>query len=164
MRKPATVQPRPLWALICLLTFLLSATPLLPITMAFIAWADGEHQVTLAIEKDGMRIVLGHDAHNARTALTHSHCVVSRALTLLAEPSGPVHSDHVLNFHGSNLSALSRGKSSIAVPLSAGGTALQTLTPTSITRTTAADVEAPLLDIPPPAMSVVIARTTVLVI
>lgn len=164
MRQPATVQPRPVRALICLLTFLLSSTPLLPITMASIAWADGEHQVILAVEKDGMRIVLGHDAHNARTALTHSHCVVSRALTLLAEPSGPVHSDHVLNFHGSSLSTLDRGKSSISVPLSAGAVAAQTLTPTSIAWTPAADVEAPLLDIPPPAMSVVIARTTVLVI
>ena len=145
----------------CLLAYLLSATPLLPMATVLVAWADGEHRVALSADRDGTQVVLGHDARDPRTALTHSHCAVSRALTLLAEPSGPAHSDHVLNFQSPSFTTLRGAAPCVSVPpadetLVAPAAAATVVLPQLVT-----NIEAPLLDIPPPAMSVVVARATV---
>lgn len=148
----------------CLLAYLLSATPLLPVITALVAWVDGEHRVSLSADKDSTRIVLSHDARDPRMALTHAHCAVSRALMLLAESSGPVDSDHILNFQSASSTTLREATPSAAVPI-----ADKILVPPApadavvLTRLLT-NVEAPLLDIPPPATSVVVARATVLLI
>jgi len=148
----------------CLLAYFLSATPLLPIATALVAWADGEHRVMLSADKDGTRLVLGHDDRDPRTALTHSHCTVSRALTLLAEPSGPDHADHILNFQSASFTTLREATPRVSFPpvdetLVAPATTGVVVLPQLVT-----NVEAPLLDIPPPAISVMVARATVLLI
>lgn len=164
MRKPAPLHVRPVWAVCCLLAYLFSATPLLPIATALVAWVDGEHYVLLSADNASMRIVLRHDARDGRTALTHSHCVVSRALSLLAEPAGPEHSDHVLSFQKAS-SIIARSaplrptpQSTIEMPMAP---AVPATRPLPQLRT---NVEAPFLDLPPPATSVVVARATVFLI
>lgn len=164
MRHQATGRVRPIWASICLLAYFLSATPLLPIATALVAWADGEHRVVLSADKDGTRVVLGHDERDPRTALTHSHCAVSRALTLLAEPSGPVHSDHVLNFQSASMTTVREATLRVTVPSADETLAAPATTATVVLPQLVTKVEAPLLDIPPPAMSIVVARATVLLI
>lgn len=164
MRHQATVQVRPIWASLCLLAYLLSATPLLPIATALVAWADGDHHVLLSADKDGTRVVLGHDARDVRTALTHSHCGVSRVLTLLAQPSGPVHSDHVLNFRSGSFTTLREATPCIAVPPTDETPTAPAMVSALVLPRLVTNVEAPLLDIPPPAMSVTVVGTTVFLI
>ena len=164
MRRPATGRLRPIWAAICLLAYFLSATPLLPIATALIAWADGEHRVTLSSDKDITRVVLGHDARDPRQSLTHSHCVVSRALTLLAVPSGPEHADHVLNFQCGNSTTLREATPWTAAPQ----LGVDLVSPPSgaavVLPRLASNIEAPLLDIPPPPICILVVRATVLLI
>jgi hypothetical protein len=148
----------------CLLAYFFSATPLLPIATALVAWADGEHRVALSADKDGTRVVLGHDARDPRTALTHSHCAVSRALTLLAEPSGPDHADHILNFQSGSSTIVREASPWVAVPQADAGPVAPASVAAVILPTLVSNVEAPLLDIPPPAISVMVARATVLLI
>jgi hypothetical protein len=131
---------------------------------AFVAWIDGEHRVALAADKDGTRIVLGHDASDPRRALTHSHCAVSRVLTLLAEPAGPEHADHILNFQSGACTTLRDGTAWVAAPQADSVLVLPAAASALALSKPPANVEAPLLDIPPPAMAVVVARATVLLI
>jgi hypothetical protein len=164
MHQQTKGHVRPVWAAICLLAYLFSATPLLPIATVLLAWADGEHHVALSADQNGTRVVLGHDARDVRTALTHSHCVVSRVLTLLAEPSGPAHSDHVLNFHCGTASVVGKAMPLIAVPSAGEVPVVSALAATVTLPTLVTNVEAPLLDIPPPAMSVAVVSSTVFLI
>ena len=106
MRSPARQLFRPLWAWLCLLAYVASATPLPPLVTALVAWMDSDHRVTLTADSDGTRVVLAHDAGTGRRAITHTHCAVSRLLTLLAEPAGPAPSDHILAFHSGGLAVL----------------------------------------------------------
>ena len=149
----------------CLLAYFLSATPLLPIATALVAWVDGEHRVELSADRDGTRVVLGHDARDPRKALTHSHCAVSRLLTLLAEPSGQDHADHILNFQCGSSTTLREATPWVAAPQTdAGPVAPASVPAVLLPRLVPKVEEAPLLDIPPPAICVLVARATVLLI
>jgi hypothetical protein len=164
MRQQATGQVRPIWASMWLLAYFLSATPLLPIATALVAWVDGEHRVALSADKDGTRVVLGHDARDPRKAFTHLHCAVSRVLTLLAKPSGPDHADHVLNFQCGSSTTLREATPCVAVPQADAGPVAPASVPAVVLPSLVSNVEARLLDIPPPAMAVMVARATVLLI
>ena len=164
MRHQATGQVRPIWALMCLLAYLLSTTPLLPIATTLVAWADGDHRVLLSADKDGTRVVLGHDARDIRTALTHSHCGVSLVLTLLAQPSGPVHSDHVLNFQSGSCATPREATPCIPVPPTDETPTAPAMVSALVLPRLVSNAEGPPLDTPPAAISVTVVRTTVLLI
>jgi len=164
VRHPVTCQIRPIRAAICLLAYFLSATPLLPIATALVAWADGEHRVALAADIDGAQVVLAHDARDPRKALTHSHCAVSRVLTLLAEPAGSDHADHVLNFQCGDSTKLREATRWIAAPQADAGLVVPASVAAVVLPRLVTNVEARLLDIPPPAISIVVARATILLI
>jgi hypothetical protein len=147
-----------------LVAWFVASTPLLPLATALVAWADGEHRVALGADKDGTRVVLGHDESDPRKALTHSHCTVSRVLALLAEPAGQEHADHVLNFQSGASTTLRDGAAWVAAPQTDSILIVPAAASALASSRLPGNVEAPLLDIPPPAMSVVVARTTVLLI
>ncbi len=164
MRHQPNARISPIGVMLCLLAYLLSATPLLPVATAVIAWLDGEHHVTLAMEKDGVSVVLGHDERDARKSLTHTHCIVSSALTLLAEPAGPAHSDHVLNFQAGNVATPGKAVAHLPAPIASETSTIPVSIAERVLPVIVTKVEAPLLDIPPPATSVTVARATVLLI
>ncbi|HXG47844.1 MAG TPA: hypothetical protein VNO52_09480 [Methylomirabilota bacterium] len=137
---------------------------MLPLATALVAWADGEHWVRLAADRDGARVVLGHDAGDPRKALTHSHCLISQMLTLLAQPSGPEHADHILNFQSGASTARRDVTIRLAVTQVEVGLAFPPSAHAVASPRLLSNVEAPLLDIPPPAMAVVVAGATVLLI
>jgi hypothetical protein len=161
--SPST-RIHPFLGTVCLLAYLCFATPLMPVVTAMAAWFDGEHHVSVSMERDGARVILSHDASDPRKDLTHSHCLVSHALTLLAEPAGPEHTDHVLNFQTTSSTMLRSATLRTAVQ-SADEMLVAPAAPVTLPFSRpVTTVEAPPLDLPPPATSVVVARATVFLI
>lgn len=95
----------------CLLAFLCSAPQVLPTVTAVLAWIDGEHDVSVTMDEQSMRVVLSHDRSDALKSPRHLHCALTRAITALAEPA-PFQGDHILNFgSGSSYSSPLRSAS-----------------------------------------------------
>lgn len=150
-----------LWAVVCLTAYLGVATSLLPALVALVAWADGDHRVTMTSGENGVSIVLRHGETGSRTGPEHAHCPVSRTLVLLAEPSATADPDHVLNFsawHPSTLCA-----ASMPTPAGAAQPATTSLPGCPMARPVPArSLVAKPLAIPPPDLPVEVVRTTVL--
>jgi len=89
---------RCLGAMVCLLVYLCTATVLVPGGAAVLAWLGGEHRVTMASTPSGVRVVLHHDLKAGDINVGHSHGILSRTVTLLAQYSTPGETDHVLDF------------------------------------------------------------------
>ena len=154
----------PFRGVLCLLVYLLAATPLVPLSVALVAWADGDHTVTLGVNGDGLRIVLGHDAHQTRTALGHSHCLAAQALVWLAEPGAPNEADHVLVFHGSPDRGFLKDNRLMELPPIQAVPAAPMLSVVRCLPPPPPRGELSLLGLPPPALPAWVIRKTVFLI
>ena len=155
---------RPFWASFYLLTFLLSATPVLPVFTALAAWLDGEHLVSVSIDRDKARVVLSHDATDPRKAITHAHCVVSRAITSIAEQPEPFHPDHILSFNGSDVLRNCSSNTRLLAPSADVLSAAVWRSSFDACRVEPSFPAAPVMGPPSPSLSVAITRATVFLI
>lgn len=155
--------PHRLWAAVCLATYLVVATSLMPALVALVAWADGDHRVLMASGENGVSVVLRHGEAGSRTGAEHAHCPVSRTLVLLAEPSATADPDHVLNFSACHPSTLCAA--SMPAPVVAAQPATTALPGCPMARPVPArSLGAKPLAIPPPDLPVEVVRTTVLLV
>ncbi len=155
---------RPFLASFYLLTFLLSATPVLPVVTALAAWLDGEHHVSVSIDRHKARVVLSHDATDPRKAITHAHCVVSRAIASIAEPPEPFHPDHILSFGASEALRNCSSNTRLLAPSADIISAAVWHFSSAVCRTEPTFLAALVVGPSPPSLSVTIARSTVLLI
>ncbi len=155
---------RPLWASFLLLAFLLSATPILPVLTALTAWLGGEHDVSVAMDRNGARVVLSHDSADPLKVITHSHCVVSRAITSIAEQAEPLHPDHVLSFSGTGTARNCSATTRVFAPSFDDFTAAVYSFSSDASRIKPTTSTAPVVGPCPASLSVTIARSTVLLI
>jgi hypothetical protein len=164
MRHQDGKTMRPLWASFLLLAFLLSATPILPVLTALTAWLGGEHDVSVAMDRNGARVVLSHDSADPLKVITHSHCVVSRAITSIAEQAEPFHSDHILTFSGSDTLRNCSSNARLLTPSADVLSAAVWHFSFDACRTEPTYLATPVVGSPSPSLSVTIARATVLLI
>ncbi len=92
---------RRLWALLCLLGFLVSGTGAGPLVAALIARQDTQHVVRLSSDDGKIRIVMHHDETRPDRILDHQHQMPGRLLAFLAEPVGEKSKDHIVTFPNS---------------------------------------------------------------
>lgn len=162
-RLPST-RVHPVLGLACLLVYLCFATPITPAATALAAWFDGEHNVSVAMERTGTRVVLSHDASDPRKSVTHSHCLVSRTILSIGNQVEPFHADHILSFDNIDSTAAGSTAARIIAPSVNQPAPAIVLNAQDSREIAPAYAFSPTLGPPPPSLSVVICRVTVLLI
>lgn len=152
-----------LQAALLLVVYLCACTPLAALSAAGIAWFDGEHRVRLSMGAEGMRVLLQHDQEQIRVPSSHTHCLVSNALVLLAQSPNESDPDHVLSFHSVKAGGLPSLNERM-VPALPQGVMLAYAAKNSPLFPSAVAQWPQLLSLPPPDTSVHVVRSTVFLI
>lgn len=78
-----------------LLLYLVTATPIAPLTVALLARLDRDHHVALQHSAQGLQVALQHGCLDSPA---HRHGLVAQALTVFAQRTASPQSDHIIQF------------------------------------------------------------------
>ena len=158
----SSTRVHPALGLACLLVYLCFAIPIAPAATALAAWFDGEHNVSVAMERTGTRVVLSHDSSQPLKSVTHFHCLVSRTILSIGKQIEPFHADHILSFDNIDSTADDSSATRFIAPPVKQPTPAIVLHAQDVRETLPACVFSPALGPPSPSLWVAICHATVL--